>query len=186
MADSKHHSFELNEAEVCFGIVGNIPKEFHSADLRTMFSNFIDDNDESGGFKCFHFRHRPEFRQEQASTGGDKDTQVSATTCCVILVRKEKLQELIKSYHGKNWVDRKGKYFPSKAIISKIRVKAGKGLYVFGGVTAEYSATSVRNLPCKAARKISNLFDIFCLARQIPHLCGNHENLAEPGQSIIQ
>jgi len=43
---------------------------------------------------------------------------------------KKQLKELIKGYHGKNWVDRNGKYFPSKAVISKIRIKEGKGSYL--------------------------------------------------------
>lgn len=112
------------EEELCYGIIGNIPKEFHSADLRMMFSNFIDS--ETGGFRCFHFRHRPEFRREEASNSGNGETFKSSTTCCVILIIKEKLQELIRCYHGKHWVDRRGKYHPSKAVISKIRIKAGK------------------------------------------------------------
>lgn len=129
MTDLNDQKSEQDEAVSYYGVVGNIPKEFHSADLRAMFSNFI--NDETGGFKCFHFRHRPEFRREKTSDGDNKEVQVSATTCCVVLLLKEKLQELIKCYHGKNWVDRKGKYFPSKAVISKIRIKAGQGLYIF-------------------------------------------------------
>lgn len=115
------------DEEVCYAIVSNIPKEFRSADLRAMFSNFI--NDETKGIKCFHFRHRPEFRRETSSNGEDKEIQSSSTTCCVILILKEKLQDLIKCYHGKNWVDRNGKYFPSKAFISKIKVQEGKGWY---------------------------------------------------------
>ena len=114
------------EEKLCYGIVGNIPKEFHSADLRAMFSNFI--NSETDGFKCFHFRHRPEFRREKEDDDVNEETCVSSTTCCVILILEAKLQELIAGYHGKNWVDRKGKYHPSKAVISKIRVKAGEGL----------------------------------------------------------
>jgi hypothetical protein len=39
-----------------FGLIGNIPANYHSADLRNFFSQFI----ESGGFDCFHYRHRPE------------------------------------------------------------------------------------------------------------------------------
>ena len=46
------------------------------------------------------------------------------------MMLKKQLKELIKGYHGKNWVDRNGKYFPSKAVISKIRIKEGKGLYL--------------------------------------------------------
>ncbi|XP_019634690.1 PREDICTED: G patch domain-containing protein 3-like [Branchiostoma belcheri] len=47
---------DTNTKKVVYGIVGNIPGHFHSADLRNFFSQFI----ESGGFDCFHFRHRPE------------------------------------------------------------------------------------------------------------------------------
>ena len=116
------------EEEACYGIVSNIPKEFRSADLRAMFSNFI--NGETEGFKCFHFRHRPEFRCEVEANGEDKEVQSSRSTCCVIMILKKKLKELIKNYHGKNWVDRNGKYYPSKAVISKIRIKEGKGSYL--------------------------------------------------------
>ena len=116
------------EGEACYGIVSNIPKEFRSADLRAMFSNFI--NGETEGFKCFHFRHRPEFRCEALANGEDKEVQSSNTACCVIMISKKQLKELIKDYHGKNWVDRNGKYFPSKAVISKIRIKEGKGSYL--------------------------------------------------------
>ncbi|XP_056448864.1 G patch domain-containing protein 3 [Gadus chalcogrammus] len=41
---------------VVFFAVSNIPAIFRSADLRNYFSQFI----ESGGFQCFHYRHRPE------------------------------------------------------------------------------------------------------------------------------
>lgn len=115
------------EDVVCYGIVSNIPKEFRSADLRAMFSNFI--NGGTGNFECFHFRHRPELRLETDSKGEDKEVKTSATTCCVIKIVKKKLQELIKCYHGKNWLDRNGKYYPTKAVISKIRIKNGKGSY---------------------------------------------------------
>jgi hypothetical protein len=37
-------------------VIANIPSRYHSADLRHYFSQFI----ESGGFDCFHHRHRPE------------------------------------------------------------------------------------------------------------------------------
>ncbi|XP_067458097.1 G patch domain-containing protein 3 [Thunnus thynnus] len=41
-------------------VISNIPAAFRSADLRNYFSQFI----ESGGFKCFHYRHRPEVLRE--------------------------------------------------------------------------------------------------------------------------
>ena len=45
------------EAKKCsFTLVGNIPAELRSADLRAFFSHIT----EKRGFVCFHFRHRPE------------------------------------------------------------------------------------------------------------------------------
>ena len=40
----------------CFVLVGNIPVELRSADLRAFFSHLV----ERRAFACFHFRHRPE------------------------------------------------------------------------------------------------------------------------------
>ena len=40
----------------CFVLVGNIPAELRSADLRAFFSHLV----ERRAFACFHFRHRPE------------------------------------------------------------------------------------------------------------------------------
>ena len=44
-----------------YGIVGNIPPFYHAVDLRNYFSQFL----EPGGFKCFHFRHRPETQKRR-------------------------------------------------------------------------------------------------------------------------
>ena len=54
------------EAKKCsFVLVGNIPAELRSADLRAFFSHIT----EKRGFVCFHFRHRPE-QLRQVSTEG--------------------------------------------------------------------------------------------------------------------
>ncbi|KAG7270906.1 hypothetical protein CRUP_000265 [Coryphaenoides rupestris] len=51
--------------------VSNIPAQFRSADLRNFFSQFI----ESGGFRCFHYRHRPEvLRGSRGVVAPDTDT----------------------------------------------------------------------------------------------------------------
>ncbi|XP_017539630.2 G patch domain-containing protein 3 [Pygocentrus nattereri] len=70
MADSE-------EGGVYF-VVNNIPPSFRSADLRNYFSQFI----ESGGFLCFHYRHRPEvrinpaeFEEPKQRDGTQKQTQ---------------------------------------------------------------------------------------------------------------
>ena len=39
-----------------FLLIGNIPAKFRSADLRAVFSHYV----EKGCFLCFHYRHRPE------------------------------------------------------------------------------------------------------------------------------
>ena len=39
-----------------FAVVRNIPKTYHSADLRRFFSRVIEEN----VFSCFHYKHRPE------------------------------------------------------------------------------------------------------------------------------
>ncbi len=46
-----------------FGIINNIPPFYHAANLRSYFSQFL----ESGGFQCFHFRHRPEAQKQKES-----------------------------------------------------------------------------------------------------------------------
>lgn len=46
-----------------FFLVGNIPAKFRSADLRAVFSQFV----EKEYFLCFHYRHRPEQLQPQQS-----------------------------------------------------------------------------------------------------------------------
>lgn len=64
-------------------IIANVPENFHSADLRNFFSEFI----EKEAFNCFHFRHRPQsnllnilnkslilsgVKAPQGEVGGDK------------------------------------------------------------------------------------------------------------------
>ncbi|XP_030638457.1 G patch domain-containing protein 3 [Chanos chanos] len=49
-----------NSDEAVYFAISNIPARYRSADLRNYFSQFI----ESGGFICFHYRHRPEVRGE--------------------------------------------------------------------------------------------------------------------------
>ena len=45
----------MNE-QPCFAVVRNIPKSFHSSDLRNFFSQLIEEK----VFLCFHYKHRPE------------------------------------------------------------------------------------------------------------------------------
>ena len=123
MDNNKPKSAEISEAKEVFshGIVANIPTEFHSSDLRSFFSQFI----ESKGFSCFHFRHRPEISQ----TDNCDKTVKGKTTCCVVRLLDTKLEEVIRKYHGQNWVDRRGKYLPQRAVIQRIKVRGSRGVF---------------------------------------------------------
>ena len=119
-----------------YAFIANIPSFYHSADLRNYFSQFI----EEGGFDCFHFRHRPEIIRshqddtselvgECSSVDGDRpNDKTSANTCrgrslcCVIRLRHSKFVELVKMYHRKCWLDRKGESIRSLCYISKVKL----------------------------------------------------------------
>lgn len=59
-----------------YGILSNIPADFHSADLRNYFSQFI----ESKGFSCFHFKHRPETKQREKEKEKDDPSHEESTS----------------------------------------------------------------------------------------------------------
>ena len=122
-----------------FLLVGSIPGEFHSADLRAFFSHFV----EKGGFVCFHFRHRPEqlrgdatrdeptagsgaTRDEPTAGSGDELTQnnpsAAKSTCCVIAVAKGLEREFLELYHGKNWSRPDGELLRPRVKLTKLRV----------------------------------------------------------------
>ena len=65
----------VEEAKKCrFVLVGNIPVDLRSADLRAFFSHLV----ERGAFACFHFRHRPEHLPVHG--GGCSEAQTTANT----------------------------------------------------------------------------------------------------------
>ena len=107
-----------------FLLVGSIPGEFHSADLRAFFSHFV----EKGGFVCFHFRHRPEqLRGDEPTAGsGDESTQnnpsAAKSTCCVIAVAKGLEREFLELYHGKNWSRPDGELLRPRVKLTKLRI----------------------------------------------------------------
>ena len=123
-----------------FLLVGSIPGEFHSADLRAFFSHFV----EKGGFVCFHFRHRPEQLrgdttpgESTADSGGDttpgestadsdgpatQDNPSAKSTCCVIAVAKELEREFLELYHRKNWSRSDGELLRQRVKLTKLRI----------------------------------------------------------------
>lgn len=110
-----------------FAVINNIPNDYHSADLRNFFSQFI----EKGGFDCFHFRHRPEKLQPSENVGleveANQKPELSSSSkrsfCCVVRLINDNANELIKMYHKQHWLDKKGESIPRLCLITKLTVR---------------------------------------------------------------
>ncbi|KAK2910427.1 G patch domain-containing protein 3 [Channa argus] len=136
------------EAEVpVYFAISNIPVRFRSADLRNYFSQFI----ESGGFRCFHYRHRPELLRD---SGGPEDTECGndatgeSTTkssetdqvltkssvskqpvkscCCIVSVHAEYADRFVRMYAGNHWIDSKGNWLAKRCVIKRVKVSHDK------------------------------------------------------------
>ena len=120
-----------SEKENCYVLVGNIPSKFHSVDLRSFFSQFV----ESGKFQCFHFRHRPEIlrRKDERESGQEIPPAINLnqeeprtlkgkTTCCVVRLKEEHVKELLDVYNDENWIDKDGKLCSQKVVMSTVTV----------------------------------------------------------------
>ncbi|KAM9309130.1 G patch domain-containing protein 3 [Pholidichthys leucotaenia] len=131
------------DAEGCvYFAISNIPVAFRSADLRNYFSQFI----ESGGFHCFHYRHRPEVLrgsedpQTSTETGDcgasrhmDRDTvdppktesgskQAVKSSCCIVSVYSKEADRFVRMFAGNHWIDSKGNWLAKRCIIKRIKV----------------------------------------------------------------
>ncbi|GAA6226898.1 G patch domain-containing protein 3 [Lates japonicus] len=136
MADSE------GVAPVYFAI-SNIPVAFRSANLRNYFSQFI----ESGGFQCFHYRHRPEVLREsegpENAVCGDSEEKTSSSNCsgtdqvsnsssvkkqavksccCIVSVHGKEANRFVRMYAGNHWIDSKGTWLARRCVIKRIKV----------------------------------------------------------------
>ncbi|XP_029360772.1 G patch domain-containing protein 3 isoform X2 [Echeneis naucrates] len=114
--------------------ISNIPASFRSADLRNYFSQFI----ESGGFHCFHYRHRPEVlretRRPEMTECGDKEgsgsssegTERVRSCCCVCSVRGKEADRFVRMYAGNHWIDSKGSWLSRRCVIKRVKVTSDK------------------------------------------------------------
>ncbi|XP_041649562.1 G patch domain-containing protein 3 [Cheilinus undulatus] len=120
--------------------VRNIPVTFHSADLRNYFSQFI----ESGGFQCFHYRHRPEVLRESESKehgaeGSSKPPetdqepkqssekkQPGKSCCCIVSVHAMDAERFVRMYAGNHWIDSKGNWMVKRCVIKRVKVSQDK------------------------------------------------------------
>ncbi|CAN7986856.1 unnamed protein product [Ixodes hexagonus] len=119
MADS---SESVTRKNVVYVIVNNIPKSYHAADLRNFFSEFV----ETSGFDCFHFRHRPEVQRKKGSepSTADSDAARRGTTCCVVRVEADRVDQCLRMYDKKHWVGRDGQTLSTRCFIRRVRLAA--------------------------------------------------------------
>ncbi|TSK20080.1 G patch domain-containing protein 3 [Bagarius yarrelli] len=141
--------------EKVYFVVNNIPVKLRSADLRNYFSQFT----ESGGFSCFHYRHRrevkitagnvennPKHSEEKAeeveedgkrkTTGGTGGTGATGGTggtscCCVVCVKGSEAERFVKMYSGNQWIDSKGNWLSSRCLIRRVKVSINTDPDVF-------------------------------------------------------
>ena len=76
-------------------LVYNIPKDFHSKDLRRFFHHSIETN----FFKCFHFRHR----KAQYIISKEIVLEPGTYSCIVKLFKESLVEKFIKTYNDRLW-----------------------------------------------------------------------------------
>ena len=127
-----------------FFLVGNIPAKFRSADLRAVFSQFV----EKEYFVCFHYRHHPEQIQAtqaettNTTTSSNSETAVimtdvsgpahshgesggvAKTKCCVVALERNDSggRTFVQMYANKNWSTADGGFLRQKVRITKLKV----------------------------------------------------------------
>lgn len=111
-------------------LIFNIPTTFHSSDLRSFFSDFV----ETDKFSCFHFRHRPQSELLSVSCSENnpsterqafdvKKFLVEKALCCLVSLPDEITRtRTIKKYSFQHWVDGKDKILTSRCIITSVKV----------------------------------------------------------------
>ncbi|KAM4632660.1 G patch domain-containing protein 3 [Polymixia lowei] len=138
---------------VVYFAISNIPVSFRSADLRNYFSQFI----ESGGFQCFHYRHRPEVLRESEDTqksdfskerretapldnseeGSSKSPETTETSdlskqgtktcCCIVSVHTKDADRFVRMYAGNQWIESKGNWLAKRCVIKRVKVSYNTG-----------------------------------------------------------
>ncbi|XP_067867516.1 G patch domain-containing protein 3 [Heterodontus francisci] len=104
-------------ANCVYAVVGNIPRGLRAADLRNQFSQFT----ESGGFSCFHYRHRPEWRRPRSGPTPVPEPGRSPTCCCVVWLPADRAASFLLMYDGCQWMDRAGDSLRSRCFIRIVR-----------------------------------------------------------------
>ncbi|NXS51256.1 GPTC3 protein, partial [Brachypteracias leptosomus] len=115
-------------------LVSGIPAALRSAQLRAYFSQFV----ETGGFLCFHYRHRPE---RPPATGGEEAAEPPPRTCsCLVAVQPGRARRFLRMYSGKRWVGPGGITLPGRCFIRRVRLGPGAGMKTFSSSGDKVSA----------------------------------------------
>lgn len=134
---------ESEEIAPVYFAISNIPATFRSVDLRNYFSQFI----ESGGFLCFHYRHRPEILRESeepenangeqgtsSTSTADQETKSGSVTkktvkscCCVVSVHGKEADRFARMYAGNHWINSKGNWLARRCVIRRVKVANDNG-----------------------------------------------------------
>ena len=192
-----------------YAIVGNIPGDYHSCDLRNYFSQFI----ETGGFECFHFRHRPEEKRlknshpqsdkakcsakskdtgcfkvpigvpktssKNVSSGSQSWKATSKTLCCIIKLKEDCLIRLLQMYHRKHWLDRNGDSIPPLCMISRIKISDEKG----DGEKKYKTRGELKKIP--EDRETFTRFDLLSIAELFPPDIMPNGNVGTPTKHFL-
>ncbi|XP_051892313.1 G patch domain-containing protein 3 [Pristis pectinata] len=140
-------------AACVYTVVRNIPPGLRAADLRQYFSQFT----ESGGFSCFHYRHRPERQHHRAS--GQEGQDGGLTCCCVVRLPADRASHFLRMYDGSQWVDRAGDSLQRRCCIRIVRV----------GEAADSDISYRTRKELRSRRALSETFTIEDLSR-LPEL----------------
>lgn len=137
---------EVDPAAAVYFAVNSIPATFRSADLRNYFSQFI----ESGGFVCFHYRHRPEIIRggkevsdtdvqppgtssaadrgiDSGSVSSLNEKKKAKSCCCVVLVREPEADRFVRLYAGNHWINSKGNWLARRCVVKRVKVSNNNG-----------------------------------------------------------
>ncbi|XP_015905632.1 G patch domain-containing protein 3 [Parasteatoda tepidariorum] len=153
-------------------IVNNIPKTYHASHLRNFYSSFV----ESGGFLCFHFRHRPEVQKpSNDSNTTDPDRSRRITNCCIIKVLSERVDEFIKQYNGEHWLDDKGETLMTCCFIKKVVFSKNTESTVTSSSAFSKQGTVASNLPLE--KETITVEDVESLIEMHPPKCMPHGNV---------
>ncbi|XP_068179531.1 G patch domain-containing protein 3 [Antennarius striatus] len=161
---------ECEDGPNMYFALSNIPVVFRSADLRNYFSQFV----ESGGFRCFHYRHRPEVLREPevpentAEGSGEEQTDQPSTQaavkkqscCCIVSVHHKHAERFVRMYAGNHWIDSRGNWLARRCVIRRVKVSDDKDDQIFPYKTKHEQRHRVSLTECFTEADLKSLSEL--------------------------